>query len=90
MLKVGDRIPSKVKVWLSPREQVTLGERGKDDLETPARLPVRVERRVAAVRHHRRGAGDDDAVADANRARVADDGLVRRSGGDESALHGDP
>ena len=53
-----------------------------DDLETAPRLAVRVGRRVGAVGHHRRRAGDVDRVADNDGAREPDHSLVWRSRGD--------
>jgi CubicO group peptidase (beta-lactamase class C family) len=65
-----------------------LAERREDDLEAALRLAVRVGRRVGAVGHDRRGARDEHVRADPHSARVADDRLVRRAGGNEEAFHG--
>src|SRR5437762_4368083 len=48
------------------------GEGALDDPEAHARLLVRRLRRIGVTRHDRRGTGDPDLVADADRPRVAD------------------
>src|SRR5205823_4157299 len=58
-----------------------LPERGRDDLEAPSRLHVRVRIDVS-VGPDRRGAGHEHAVACAHSAAEADGLLERRAGGD--------
>ena len=57
------------------------------DREADPRLVVRAGGRVGVARHDRRGAGDPDAVADPDRARVADALLERGAGGDQLTFH---
>jgi hypothetical protein len=69
------------------RRRSRLLERLQGDVEATLRLAVGVGGWIAAVRHDRRRARHEHMVADAHGSRKADDGLVRRAGGDEAALH---
>src|SRR5918994_2647414 len=69
------------------RRRSRLLERLRGDVEATLRLAVGVGGWIAAVRHDRRRARHEHVVADAHGSRKTDDGLVRRAGGDEAALH---
>ncbi len=66
-----------------------LGECAPDDPETNLRLVVGASRWIRVVRHDRRCARDEDAVADSHRTRVAEPLLERRARRDPLALHAD-
>src|SRR6266536_852560 len=70
---------------LGPR--ACLGERVDDDREAAPSLLVRVVRRRSAVRHDGRRPRDVHVAAGDDGAGETRDGLVRRTGGDQTPVH---
>ena len=62
------------------RRAAEFGDGGENDLETAPGLRFGVAGRAGAVGFDRRGAGDEDMVADADRAGEIDLRLVGRAG----------